>query len=158
MIITEILGNTADLAQNERSSMNEDRLPLGNLEVVKRVQRGTTESGREVGLRLSSAVRELKDGDILHRDGQDLITVRVLPSRVIVIRPQSLYEMGVVAHGLGNRHLQAQFFDEDSEYGQAVMVVQYDHTVEHFLEHQGTAYSCEERVMPEAFRHAEHRH
>lgn len=158
MIVTEILGNTADLSEQERAELTEDRLPMGNLEIVKRVQRLTTESGREVGLRLPSTVRELKDGDILFREGNDVITVKVQPIDVIVIRPRSVYEMGVVAHGLGNRHLQAQFFDQDSDYGQAVMVVQYDHTVEHFLDHQGAPYTREDRVMPEAFRHAEHSH
>lgn len=157
MIVTEILGNISEFAPEQRADLKQDRLPLDNLQLVKRVQRAATASGREVGLRLPPHIRELKDGDILYQDGQDVITVHVIPADVIVIRPRSIHEMGVTAHGLGNRHLQAQFFDDD-EYGQAVMVVQYDHTVEHFLEHSGVPYTREERVMPEAFRHAEHSH
>lgn len=157
MIVKEILGNLSDLSEAERCSITVDPLSLGDLELVKRVQRSTTDGGREVGIQLSEP-RELKDGDILFPDGDDVIAVKVKPTDVIVIRPRSIYEMGITAHGLGNRHLQAQFFDADSDYGQPVMVVQYDHTVEHFLDHQQTPYTREERVMPEVFRHAEHTH
>jgi urease subunit beta len=59
---------------------------------------------------------------------------------------------------LGNRHLQAQFFDAASEYGAQVMVCQYDHTVEEYLKHVGAPYDRQERVMPVPFRHAEHSH
>ncbi|WP_299304100.1 urease accessory protein UreE [uncultured Brachybacterium sp.] len=158
MLITQTLGNLSELPDSERSAVTIDPVRLGNLELVKRVQRVTTASGREIGLRLPTELRELRDGDVLHREGDEVITVEVLPSDVLVIRPASIHEMGVIAHGLGNRHLQAQFFDADSEYGQAVMVVQYDHTVEHFLEHQAALYSREDRVLPHPFRHAEHTH
>ncbi len=158
MLITDILGTRSDLSAEELSALTEERLVLDNLELTKRIQRGTTDAGREIGLRLPSSIRELRDGDVLHRDETTLITVQAAPTDVIVIKPTSTYEMGVVAHSLGNRHLQAQFFDADSEYGQPVMVVQYDHTVEHHLDHLEVAYSREDRVMPEAFRHAEHSH
>ncbi len=82
----------------------------------------------------------------------------VLPTDVLVITPTSIMQMGFVAHSLGNRHLQAQFFDADSDYHAEVMVVQYDHTVEEFLTHHAVPYSREEHVMPVPFRHAEHTH
>lgn len=158
MLITEILGNRSDLTASETEGKNEERLVLTNLDLTKRIQRGTTDAGREIGLRLPTSVRELRSGDILVNDDDLLITVYVEPSDVLVIRAESIYEMAFVAHSLGNRHLQAQFFDADSEYGQAVMVVQYDHTVEDFLKNADAPYTREQRVMPEAFRHAEHSH
>lgn len=158
MIVTEILGNRSSLSDDELAEVTEERVSLGNLYLVKRVQRLTTDAGREVGLRLPSSFRELRDGDILHHADGILITVEVAPTDVLVIRPTSTLQMGKIAHSLGNRHLQAQFFGEDSEYGQAVMVVQYDHTVEHFLDHVQAEYTREMRVLPEAFRHAEHSH
>ncbi|GAB3594760.1 Urease accessory protein UreE [Corynebacterium faecale] len=158
MLITEILGNRSELTESELNGKKEERLVLTNLDLTKRIQRGTTDAGREIGLRLPSTFRELRDGDILSNEDDALITVAVEPSDVLVIRAESIYEMAFVAHSLGNRHLQAQFFDADSEYGQAVMVVQYDHTVEHFLDHAKAPYTREQRVMPEAFRHAEHSH
>jgi urease accessory protein len=87
-----------------------------------------------------------------------MIVVSVLPTDVLVIAPRTIHEMGVVAHSLGNRHLQAQFFDSASEYGADVMVCAYDHTVEDYLVHVGVPYSRQERVMPVPFRHAEHSH
>ncbi|PFG27887.1 urease accessory protein UreE [Corynebacterium renale] len=158
MLITEIQGNIKDLPAADVEGKNQEFYELPNLDLTKRIQRGTTTAGREIGLRLGEDFRELYDGDILYQDEDTIITVKALPTDVIVIKPKSIYEMGTVAHGLGNRHLQAQFFDADSEYGQPVMVVQYDHTVEHFLDHAGTEYSREDRVMPKAFRHAEHSH
>lgn len=158
MLITEVLGNRSELSETELNGKTEERLVLTNLDLTKRIQRGTTDGGREIGLRLPSGFGELHDGDILASDGDLLITVSVEPSDVLVIRAESICEMAFVAHSLGNRHLQAQFFDADSEYGQEVMVVQYDHTVEHFLEHAKTPFTREQRVMPEAFRHAEHSH
>lgn len=158
MIVTEILGNRADLSEGHLASLAEDHVLLDNLSVVKRIQRLTTQSGRELGLRLPPSVRELRDGDILFASDDELITVKVQPTDVLVIRSGSIHEMAVVAHTLGNRHLQAQFFGPESEYGQAVMVVQYDHTVEDYLQHVGVAHTRESRVMPTAFRHAEHSH
>lgn len=157
MIVERLLGHRSELAPAELEGLAEDRVPLANAQLLKRVQRVRTESGRELGLRLDG-VRELRDGDILERTDTALVTVRVLPTDVLVIAPATLEEMGRVAHGLGNRHLQAQFFGPESEYGRAVMVVQYDHTVEDYLKAEGTAYAREERVMPAAFRHAEHSH
>lgn len=157
-MITEILGNRSELTESEIAGKNEERLVLTNLDLTKRIQRGTTDAGREIGLRLSNSVRELHSGDILVNEDDLLITVYVEASDVLVIRADSIYEMAFVAHSLGNRHLQAQFFDADSDYGQAVMVVQYDHTVEDFLKSVNAPYTREQRVMPEAFRHAEHSH
>ena len=158
MLITEVLGNRSELSESELNGKTEEHLVLSNLDLTKRIQRGTTDGGRDIGLRLPSGFGELSDGDILANDDDLLITVSVEPSDVLVIRPESIYEMAFVAHSLGNRHLQAQFFDADSEYGQAVMVVQYDHTVGHCLEHVKAPFTREQRVMPEAFRHAEHSH
>ena len=102
-------------------------------------------------------------GNIHEASGQELVGGRhvekvVLPTDVLGIGARSIVEMAFVAHSLGNRHLQAQFFDENSEYGAQVMVVQYDHTVQDFLDHHGVPYSRQERVMPVPFRHAEHTH
>lgn len=157
MIIHDIAGNRADLAAEELAQLTEDRVHLSNEQLVKRVQRLTTQNGRDIGLQLRNN-QELHDGDILHRDDNSLITVEVLPTDVLVIAPEDLQTMGFVAHSLGNRHLQAQFFGPDSEYGRAVMVVRYDHTVEDFLHETQTPATREQRVMPAAFRHAEHSH
>ena len=92
------------------------------------------------------------------RSDESAIVVSVLPTDVLVIRPRSVLEMGRIAHSLGNRHLQAQFFADDSEYEAQVMVVQYDHTVENYLRAEEVDFVRQSRIMPEPFRHAEHTH
>ncbi|GLB67666.1 urease accessory protein UreE [Arthrobacter mangrovi] len=157
MIIERVIANRHDLPDTELASLHEEKVALPSSELVKRVQRVTTDHGREIGIRLATP-GDLRDGDILFRDESSMIVVSVLPTDVLVIAPRSIREMGVVAHSLGNRHLQAQFFDGASDYRADVMVVQYDHTVEDYLQHMHVPYSRQERVMPVPFRHAEHTH
>ena len=157
MIIEQLTGNKKDVPEAELAKLHEEKVVLPSSALVKRIQRVTTDHGRELGIRLAPGP-DLADGDILFRNEKEIITISVLPTDVLVIAPGSIFEMGQVAHALGNRHLQAQFFDAESDYGTAVMVVQYDHTVEDFLKHHHTPYQRQERVMPVPFRHAEHTH
>ncbi|PFG44920.1 urease accessory protein [Georgenia soli] len=158
MIIENVIANRHDLPETALAGLHEEKVVLPSSQLVKRVQRVTTDHGRDIGIRLTAPAADLRDGDILFRDESTVVVVSVLPSDVLVIAPRSIREMGVVAHSLGNRHLQAQFFDAGSEYGPEVMVVQYDHTVEDYLRHMQVPYSRQERVMPVPFRHAEHTH
>ncbi|WP_019203529.1 urease accessory protein UreE [Tsukamurella sp. 1534] len=161
MIIDSVAGNLADLTDDETAGLHIERVPLAGADLVKRIQRVRTDHDREIGLRLAAPAGpdgDLRDGDILHRDDKNLIVVAVEATDVLVIAPRGITEMGRVAHGLGNRHLQAQFFDAGSEYEAEVMVVQYDHTVADYLDHHGVPYTRQDRVMPTPFRHAEHTH
>lgn len=155
MIVTELRGNVRDLGGDARVA---DHVVFDNESRVKRIQRVTTEGGTELGLKLDKSVRELEDGDILGETEQGLIVASMAPLDVLVIQPASIEEALKVAHSLGNRHLQAQFFGKDSDFGAEVMVVRYDHTVEHHLDHVGVNYHRGDYVMPRAFRHAEHTH
>jgi urease accessory protein len=161
MIIEKVLGNLHELPAADLAAytgLHREKVVLPSAELVKRIQRVTTDHGQELGIRLPSGSNDLRDGDILHVAAANMIVVAVLPTDVLVISPGSVYEMGVVAHSLGNRHLQAQFFDASSEYGADVMVCAYDHTVEDYLKHVGVPYARQELVMPVPFRHAEHSH
>lgn len=160
MIIEKILGNLHELPDHdgEYDGLHRENVVLPSAELVKRIQRVTTDHGKEIGIRLPAGSADLRDGDILHVEGTNMIVVSVLPTDVLVIAPRSIYEMGIVAHSLGNRHLQAQFFEASSEYGADVMVCAYDHTVEDYLKHVGVPYDRQERIMPVPFRHAEHSH
>lgn len=155
MIVTELRGNVRGLDANTQVA---DRVVFDNESRVKRIQRVTTEGGVELGLKLDKSVRELEDGDILAETDQGVIVASMAPLDVLVIQPTSIEEALKVAHSLGNRHLQAQFFGADSEFKAEVMVVRYDHTVEHHLDHVGVNYHRGDYVMPRAFRHAEHTH
>jgi urease accessory protein len=161
VIIEKVLGNlyelpTADLAAY--TGLHREKVVLPSAQLVKRIQRVITDHGKEIGIRLPAGSADLRDGDILHVAETNMIVVSVLPTDVLVIAPRSIHEMGVVAHSLGNRHLQAQFFDSSSEYVAEVLVCAYDHTVEDYLKHAAVPYDRQERVMPVPFRHAEHSH
>jgi urease accessory protein len=161
MIIEKVLGNLHDLPQTDLAAyarLHQEKVVLPSAQLVKRIQRATTDHGKEIGIRLPSGSGDLRDGDILHVEESNMIVVSVLPTDVLVIAPRTVYEMGIVAHSLGNRHLQAQFFDASSEYEAEVMVCAYDHTVEDYLLHVGAPYTRQERVMPVPFRHADHSH
>ncbi|PYI64869.1 urease accessory protein UreE [Arthrobacter livingstonensis] len=164
MIIETILGNKFDPATDgfnpaSLDGLHEEKVLLPSADLVKRIQRVTTDHGKVLGIRLAGdSVADLRDGDVLFLDGHNAIVIAVESTDVLVIAPRSIKEMGVVAHNLGNRHMQAQFFDAASEYGAQVMVLAYDHTVEDYLQHVGVPYSRQERVMPVPFRHAEHTH
>ncbi|MFF1252124.1 urease accessory protein UreE [Pseudarthrobacter sp. NPDC058329] len=159
MIIEKILGNLHELPDPQAyANLHQEKVVLPSAQLVKRIQRATTDHGKEIGIRLPSGAGDLRDGDILHVAGSNMIVVSVLPTDVLVVAPRTIHEMGVVAHSLGNRHLQAQFFDAASEYGADVMVCAYDHTVEDYLSHTAVPYTRQERVMPVPFRHAEHSH
>lgn len=156
MLITQIQGNVHDQPLPEGTHVETVTIPSAQL--VKRIQRLRTDHNNEVGLRLPTGSADLRDGDILCLDGGNAIVVRVEATDVLVIRARSIHEMAIVAHTLGNRHLQAQFFDATSEYAAEVMVVQYDHTVQAYLDSVGVPYERADRVMPVSFRHSEHSH
>jgi urease accessory protein len=160
VIIETVLANLHDqpAGADQYAGLHKEKVVLPSAQLVKRIQRVTTDHGQEIGIRLPAGSADLRDGDVLHVAETNLIVVSVLPTDVLVIAPRTIYQMGVVAHSLGNRHLQAQFFDGSSEYGAEVMVCQYDHTVEDYLKYAGVPYHRQERVMPVPFRHAEHRH
>lgn len=161
MIADRVLGNLRDLPEEELRGLHVEQVMLSGDDLVKRIQRLTTDHGREIGLRLTAPagpVGDLHDGDILARQGDNLVVVRALPTDVLVIAADSIHQMGVVAHNLGNRHLPAQFFHADSGYGAEVMVVPYDHTVEDLLTHLNVPHSRQSRVLQEPFRHTEHTH
>ncbi len=156
MLVYELQGNIHESPLPEGIHIETVTMPSDRL--VKRIQRVRTDHDREVGIRLPSNAPDLKDGDVLLQEDGNAIVVRVEASDVLVIEARSILEMAVVAHSLGNRHLQAQFFDKDSEYGAEVMVVQYDHTVVQYLDSVGVPYERRDRVMPVPFRHSEHTH
>lgn len=162
MIITTIDGNLEDLTDEEIASTHVEKVILPLEALRKKVQRVVTDHGREFGLRLDGP-GDLRYGDILLRDDHGLVVVAVESSEVLVIAPESIGEMGVVAHTLGNRHLPAQFLGADEEIEgldrhDGVMVIQYDHTAEHYLDHAGVRYLRTTMTMPVPFHHAEHTH
>lgn len=150
MIIEKIVGHIDKLDPELVARTHKEKVYLESSDLVKRIQRVKTDHGRELGIRLSES-RELNAGDVLYMDEKNIILIEVFPDDVIVIQPRNMNEMGTIAHQLGNRHLPAQF-EEDQ------MLVQYDYLVEELLEELGIPYAREKRKVKKAFRHIGHSH
>jgi urease accessory protein len=147
MIIEQIVGNISEVGLQDR---HVEKVHLNSEDLVKRIQRVSTDHGKEIGIRLTEA-KDLTDGDILYMDPHNAIVVSVKEDDLLVIRPVSLQQMGEIAHQLGNRHLPAQFTAEE-------MLVQYDYLVEDLLERLQIPFAREKRQVKEAFRHIGHHH
>ncbi|SHF43970.1 urease accessory protein [Salegentibacter echinorum] len=145
MIIEKILGNVHDMDNAEIEKRHIEKVNLESSDLVKRVQRLKTDHNRDIGVRLSTP-KDLKDGDILFMNDRSMIIIDVKSDDLLVIQPNDIQEMGVIAHELGNRHMPAKF--EGNE-----MLVQYDYLVEELLKTKGIPFKREDRKVKDAFRH-----
>lgn len=150
MIINKIIGNIEDFDESEINKRHIEKVNLESDQLVKRIQRLTTDHDREIGLQLKGQ-RDLANGDILHMDDQNIIMVNVLSDDLLIIQPKDMEEMGRVAHELGNRHLPAQFTASE-------MLIQYDYLTEKLLQEMKLTFIREKRQVKNAFRHIGHSH
>ncbi|AZU62899.1 urease accessory protein UreE [Neobacillus mesonae] len=150
MLIERIETNIENMEKEEIIRRHIEKVYLDSDHLVKRIQRVTTDHGREIGIRLKDP-RDLVAGDVLYMDEKNMIVIDVIADDLIVITPRSIKEMGTIAHQLGNRHLPAQFEDD-------VMMVQYDYLVEELLKELEIPYKRENRKVKQAFRHIGHSH
>ncbi|MFF2457789.1 urease accessory protein UreE [Peribacillus simplex] len=150
MIIEKIVTNLEKMDTNEIKKRHIEKVYLESAHLMKRIQRVKTDHGNELGIRLKEP-RDLLAGDVLYMDDKNMIVIDVLSDDLLVISPRSIKEMGTIAHQLGNRHLPAQFEEDD-------MLVQYDYLVEELLLELGIPFKREERKVKQAFRHIGHSH
>ena len=136
--------------KEELIKRHKEKVYLESADLVKRIQRVTTDHGTEIGIRLKEP-RDLIAGDVLFMDEKNMIVVDVISDDLLVISPRDLKEMGTIAHQLGNRHLPAQFEEND-------MLVQYDYLVEELLQELNIPFKREDRKVKQAFRHIGHSH
>lgn len=148
MIFNEIVGNINKISSLD--GFHIETICLNSEDLLKRILRVKSDHNREYGISLEKG-QNLKDGDLLYNDDNKLIVVKVNGEDVLIIKPSNITEMGIIAHNLGNRHLQAQF--EDGK-----MIVQYDSLVEKKLKEDKLNYSREKIKLKKAFRHVEFGH
>ena len=94
MIIEKILGNLHDLPAAEAAAfagLHQEKVVLPSSQLVKRIQRVTTDHGKDIGIRLPSGSGDLRDGDILHAAETNMIVVSVLPTDVLVVAPRTIH-------------------------------------------------------------------
>ncbi|MEH7379512.1 urease accessory protein UreE [Bacillus sp. JJ1533] len=150
MIIEKIITNLEEMDRSELEKRHIEKVYLESSHLVKRIQRVKTDHGKEIGIRLKEA-RDLEAGDVLYMDDKNIIVIDVLSDDLLVISPRDIKEMGTIAHQLGNRHIPAQFEDEN-------MLVQYDYLIEELLQQLEIPYRREDRKVKQAFRHIGHSH
>ncbi|HEY2420587.1 MAG TPA: urease accessory protein UreE [Neobacillus sp.] len=150
MIVERIEANIESMDKEEIIRRHVEKVYLESAHLMKRIQRVKTDHGREIGIRLKEP-RDLAAGDVLFMDDRNMIVIDVVADDLLVIRPRNLNDMGNIAHQLGNRHLPAQF--ENNE-----MMVQYDYLVEDLLKELQIPYAHENRKVKQAFRHIGHSH
>ena len=150
MVFERVLGNIKDI--ENINNYHVEKIIRKSDDLLKRIIRVTSDHGHEYGISLDKG-KTLNNGDILLKDGHNLVIVQYESNDILVIKPTSINEMGKIAHALGNRHLPAQFEND-------TMIVEYDNLVEDKLKHDNINYSRENRVLEKAFRHVEfeHRH
>ena len=148
MIFNQVLGNINDI--KDLNNLHIEKIYISSEDSLKRIMRVNSDHNHEYGIALSENI-ELKDGDILYHDDKNIIIVKIKGDDVLVIKPNSMTDMGIIAHALGNRHLQAQF--EDGK-----MIIQYDPLVEGELKRDKINYSRENLNLKKAFRHVEFGH
>ena len=148
MIFNQKKGNIRDI--ENINNYHIEKIFINSDDTLKRILRVTSDHNNEYGIALDKN-EELKDGDILLNDGKNLVVIKVKGEDVLVIKPDNITEMGIIAHSLGNRHLQAQFND-------GKMIIQYDSLVEEELKRDKINYSRENLKLEKAFRHVEFGH
>lgn len=150
MIIEEIVTNLNDISPDDQNKRHIEKVYLESKDLMKRIQRVETDHGKELGIRLKNP-RDLEAGDVLYMDDRNIIVIDVISDDLLIIQPRTMFEMGTIAHQLGNRHLPAQF--EGNE-----MLVQYDYLVEDLLRDLDIPFKREKRKVKQPFRHIGHTH
>ena len=150
MIFNEVIGNIKDIYNLD--GYHVETIYLNSEDMLKRILRVSSDHNREYGITLENN-EKLKDGDILYNKDKNIIVVKVNSEDVLIIIPSTITEMGIIAHSLGNRHLQAQFENDK-------MIIQYDRLVEEELKKDNINYERKNIVLKKAFKHVEfaHRH
>lgn len=147
MIFQRVLGNIENV---NIEGCHVEKIYLNNEEMLKRIIKVTSDHGNDFGISLSQG-EKLRDGDILRNDGYNVVVVKFNSEDVLVIKPKDMNEMGKIAHYIGNKHLPAQFADNE-------MIIQYDYVVEGDLKLRGIDFSRENKELKEAFKHVDFAH
>jgi urease accessory protein len=131
LIVEDIIGTIEDRQFEDKSF---DYLHLDWDASHKRINRLTTDDGRELGLRLSTstAQRGLRQGDVLLLDGDTAVVVDIKPADCLAVYAPDRPSTVRLAFEVGNRHTPL-FFDNES----GLFLLPYDEPLQQLLESIG---------------------
>lgn len=109
MILTEIYRNVDDIPDIE--SYHIETAMVKSDDLLKSIQRVTTDHGNDYGIRLEDENQVLEAGSAFKIGEKRLLVISVIPDEMIVVKPKNIDEMGVIAHLLGNLHKPVQVKD-----------------------------------------------
>jgi urease accessory protein len=121
MIVERVLPAPSSLG-----SRRIERVVLASGDLAKHRQRVKTDQGRELGISLPHGVT-LKDGDLLHLDGELAIVIEQAEEDLLRLLPRSAEEFGQMGYQVGNLHRAAMI----DHHGIAVL---YDKAIEALAE------------------------
>lgn len=145
IVFKEVLANIANMANVEKYEI--ESIHLTNEEVLKRLIIAKSDLNHEYAIKLEDGKR-LVDGDVLANENNKLVVVRLELADVLIITSDSIGNIAMIAHNLGNRHMPAQFNENE-------MIVPYDYLVEEYLQEIKAQYERKKIKLKEAFRHCE---
>lgn len=109
MLIKEKIGSLSNI---EIGSREPDALSIEWYETGKRILHKKTAAGREVILKLLKESSTLLQDDVMYEDETCVIIIDIQPCDVIVVYPNSMYEMAKLCYEIGNKHLPLFYEDE----------------------------------------------
>mgnify|MGYP002681838788 CR=1 FL=1 len=106
MLCEKILGKLKDF---DLTGKTVEYVDIEWHEAFKRIHRKTTDSGREVGIRLDDSVltRGLFQGDVIYADDEKLVVVNTPPCEKYVAK---------VCYEIGNRHAPLFWGDQENTF------------------------------------------
>lgn len=144
-VYKQILGN---IKNNKNTSLKHiEKVFLSPDDLLKKVILAKTDHDNEIGISLDRGV-QVEDGDIIFEDDKNMLVIHITNTDVLIIKPTSIKQMGIIAHNLGNRHSPAQFTEME-------MLVPYDYLIEEYLKSIGAIYERKSIKLEQAFRHVD---
>ncbi|WP_104748741.1 urease accessory protein UreE [Helicobacter cetorum] len=114
MIIERLEGNLRDLNPLDFCI---DYVDLEWFDTRKKIARFKTQQGKEIAMRLKDAPKlGLSHGDILLKEGKEIVAINILPSEVIHIEAKSIAEVAKICYEIGNRHAALYYGDNQFEF------------------------------------------
>ncbi len=142
MVIKDKIGNINSIDTGSRIV---DMLTIEWYEASKRIMHKHTQSGVAITLKFLQQNPDLKEGDILFKSDEKIITVEIKPCEAIVINPSTVMEAANICYEIGNKHLPL-FYENDE------LLSPYDEPLYKLLKTSGYEMKIEERKLTNAIK------